>query len=205
MSSRVALFDFDGTLTSRDSLLPFLRRVRGSARLMLDLVSVSPWLAGYAARLIENNEAKEALLKQCLGGMTMDDIEPIALEFVQTGLPDLLRADTLSRLREHQDRGDLCILVSASLDIYLEPWGRAEGFHHVIASRLEQDEKACITGRLAGGNCHGMEKAVRVKRLLANLEVSHITAYGDSAGDWPMLALADQAHWVGKYARATRK
>lgn len=198
MSRRVALWDFDGTLSRRDSLLPFLRRVRGAAGLAFDLAVVSPWLAAFAAGLVRNDAAKEVLLKRCLGGMALDELRPLARRYVEEELPGLLREDTMGLLRDHQARGDLCVLVSASLDVYLEPWARAAGFDHVLASRLELDGKGKITGRLAGGNCHGEGKVARVKRLLADHEVAHIDAYGDSRGDREMLAMADQAHWVGK-------
>jgi phosphatidylglycerophosphatase C len=198
MPTKVALFDFDGTLTKGDSLLRFLYRVRGGPGLFLDLVAVSPWLVGYLARLIKNDAAKQALLKQCLGGRSMESIRNIVQEFIQADLPTLLRTDTMRRLRLHQDRGDMCILVSASLDLYLEPWAQSTGFHHVIATRLEVDSQQRITGCLKGENCYGQEKVVRIRKFLADLDVDHITAYGDSAGDAPMLAFSDTACWVSK-------
>ncbi|MBK6744558.1 MAG: haloacid dehalogenase-like hydrolase [Hydrogenophilales bacterium] len=122
------MFDFDGTLTRRDTLLPFLSRVRGPVRLALDLCLVSPWLAGYASRIMSNTLAKEALLRQCLGGMTMADLQLVAETFARVDIPGLLRSDTMDKLRQHQDKGDCCVLVSASLSLYLEPWGARRRF-----------------------------------------------------------------------------
>ncbi len=198
MATRVALFDFDGTLTKGDSLFPFLYRTRGALRLFADLVVVSPWLLGYLTRLVTNNAAKQALLTQCLGGCSLESIRKIADEFIQADLPSMLRPDIMRRLRFHQDRGDMCVLVSASLSVYLEPWGQSVGFHHIISTWLEVDSQQRITGSLSGGNCHGQEKVVRISKLLAGHDVDHITAYGDSAGDRAMLAFSDTAYWVGK-------
>lgn len=197
MSRSIALFDFDGTLTRGDSLIPFLQFVRGKTRLAIDLLAVSPQLAGYALRLLGNARAKEALLGRCLGGQPLEALRERGERFAAAGIPALLREDTLMRLQAHRAHGDVCVLVSASLDLYLKPWADAAGFDHVIASALETDSQQRVTGRLADGNCHGEEKAVRVARLVGELGgAAKISAYGNSRGDIAMLSLADAPYWV---------
>lgn len=198
MTERIALFDFDGTLTRGDSLIPFLRAVRGDLRLALDLLAVSPRLAAYAAGLMKNHVAKEALLRRTLAGMPIDALKEAGEAFARDTIPSLLRADTLARLRAHLDNGDVCILVSASLDVYLEPWAKTAGFRHVIASRLDLDPDGRITGRLAGGNCHGEEKVERIKKLFGEKPAAPMIAYGDSKGDFKMFEFAGEAYLVRK-------
>ena len=204
MSRDLALFDFDGTLTRGDSMLPFLRAAIGPVALTRALAATSPWLVGYAAGLIRNDSAKERLLAASLGGRSIDDLRMKGDAFARDDLPKLLRETTMAEFRGRRDEGRICVLVSASLDLYLEPWAREAGFAHVISSRLAVDEAQRATGALLGGNCHGPEKVVRIRDWLSMQgETGHCVAYGDTFGDAPMLALADEGFWVGKDGRLT--
>ncbi len=197
MSKVVAFFDFDGTLTHGDSLMPFLRAVRGSPYFVLDIISVSPYLAAYALRIMRNDVTKEALLRQALGGLSITTVRDLGEEFAKHSIPDTLRKDTLDRLREHQAQGHCCVLVSASLDVYLEPWAKTAGFDHCISSSLDVDDDGMITGKLDGGNCHGVEKVRRIRLFLEKIGIPQLTyGYGDSRGDLPMLAFVDQGFCV---------
>lgn len=197
MSRVIAFFDFDGTLTRRDSLVPFLRMVRGATRLALDLLAVSPQLAAYTVRMMRNDRAKEALLQQALGGQSIEELRAYGQRFAELHVPRMLREDIVARLRAHQSQGHYCVLVSASLDIYLEPWANIMGFEHCIASSLAVDSCGKVTGRLVGGNCHGEEKARRIRKFLErNGPISRTYAYGDSPGDAYMLGIVDEGYWV---------
>jgi len=197
MNCPVVFFDFDGTLTRSDSLIPFLRQVRG-ARFALDLLAASPWLGAYALRLMQNDHAKEALLGQALAGISLGDLREQGLIFAAERIPSMVRPDTMSRLREHQERGHLCVLVSASLDVYLEPWCQKNGFDFCLTSSLATDEDGRASGKLMGANCFGEEKVRRIKNLLENLGTMppYVYAYGDSKGDIPMLNLANEGFFV---------
>ncbi len=195
MSQPVALFDFDGTLTVGDTLMPFLKAVVGPWGLAGALARSAPWLVGYGARVVRNDVAKQRLLAAALGGRRHADLQSRGREFARDRVPALLRRDMMALLRHHRGEGRFCILVSASLDVYLEPWAQAEGFDAVLCSRLETDTAGNVTGRLLGGNCHGQEKVARLRSLFAQWDgpPTHIVAYGDTNGDRPMLALADCA------------
>jgi phosphatidylglycerophosphatase C len=187
----VAAFDFDGTLTRYDSLLPFLWYLAGGR----ELVAAGPALAGAATRYltggIDRQGVKEALLRKCLQGRSRDDLSRAGREFAAGGLNRLLRPRGMSRLRWHIEQGHRCILVSASLDTYLEPWASRHQFAEVACSGLEFDDQNRATGSLLGANCRGAEKARRLEALLAGCGVSCLYAYGDSAGDKELLEMAD--------------
>jgi phosphatidylglycerophosphatase C len=119
MSKVIAFFDFDGTLTHGDSLMPFLRMVRGTPRFMLDILAASPYLAAYTLRIMRNNVAKEALLQQAIRGLSIEFLRERGVLFSKNFIPTILREDVCSRLRNHQKQGHCCVLVSASLDVYL--------------------------------------------------------------------------------------
>lgn len=185
-------FDFDGTLTRHDTLLPFLRQVLGTARLARVLALEAPWLAAYASRLVSNEAAKVRILRRALGGLHRDELHAQGAEFARRRVPRMLREDRLRRLREHLDAGQRCVLVTASLTLYTRPWGVAQGFTEVIGSELEFDAEGRAIGSLAGGNCWGPEKERRLRQLLGGAPLSE--AYGDSRGDREMLRMARKAN-----------
>lgn len=206
MSRVVALFDFDGTLTHGDSLTPFLRMVRGTPLFVMDILSVSPYLAAYTLRMMSNNVAKEALLRRTVGGLSAGLLHDLGEQFAKHVVPTMLRKDMQACLRDHQSQGHCCILVSASLDVYLEPWAKIAGFEHCIASSLAISPEGLVTGKLDGANCHGQEKVRRIEHLFREIGLpARIYAYGDSAGDVPMLEMADEGYWVKRGARTFPK
>lgn len=197
-----AFFDFDGTLTTRDTLVPFLRQLRGSARFMFDLAAVSPWLAAYAVGLVANDRAKERLLTRCLRGLPAADLARAGEGYARESLPALQRADLVERLRWHQEQGHLCVLVSASPDVYLRDWAAAHGVADVLCTALEHDAGGRMTGRLQGRNCYGEEKVRRIRAWLQERVLqdrgtpAYTYAYGDTRGDLPMLHFADEGYRV---------
>ncbi len=187
----VAVFDFDGTLTTRgDTLLPFLQRVVGRRRLWSALVALTPVLAGYALGRIPNWRAKEALLVRCLEGYSAAELARLGEQFAQEELCRWLNPAAVERLRFHQRRGDRTVLISASLEVYLQPWGRLMGFDAVLGTRLALVADQ-VSGRIAGRNCYGPEKVERLRQWLGNPFSYELYAYGDSRGDRELLACVD--------------
>ncbi|MDP3170000.1 MAG: HAD family hydrolase [Polaromonas sp.] len=196
----VAAFDFDGTLTRRDTLLPYLWRGLGWPRFLLALLLSSPWLAAFALRLMSNHRAKARLLKVALGGRSDEEIAQWTAAFVQHDLPAQWQPDMLARLRRHQQLGHCCVIVSASPGIYLHEAGRMLGVDGVLCTELVTRAGA-LTGGMATPNCHGQEKVRRLQDWLAVRGLPQavvLHAYGDSSGDVPLLNLADYAHYQGQ-------
>ncbi len=197
----LAAFDFDGTLTRGDTLLPFLRMALGWPGLLLALLRSAPWLAAYAIGLMSNQRAKARLLSVCLRGRTVDEVQGWALRFCQKVLPSRWNEAGLSSLRRHLQDGHQCIIVSASPDIYLNAVARDLGVHDLICTEME-----VVNGRLTGtmrtANCHGKEKARRLREWIKQRHVSAspltLYAYGDSRADLPMLDLANYAFYRGQ-------
>lgn len=190
----VAVFDFDGTISDRDSLLPFLRYAVPKRRLALGIPALMPTLAGHGFGLISNSSAKETVLARYLKGMSEAEFRRLGELFAAGILPRLVRPAALERIEWHQRHGHRLVLISASLEAYLEPWGRTAGFDDVLATRL-QASGGRLTGRFNGSNCHGAEKVARLRALLGDVEgvVGH--AYGDSRGDRELLAVASHPHY----------
>jgi phosphatidylglycerophosphatase C len=182
----IAAFDFDGTLTRRDCMVPFLCRVAGSGAVVRALAAESPAMARRG-----RDGVKAGVLRRLLAGRSFTDVTSQGELFATDIMDRRLRPDTMAILRRHQEAGDRTVLVSASLRPYLDPVATALGIDHVICTELEVVD-GVLTGELVGGNCRGPVKAVRLQAWLGD-HSSHdgvLWAYGDSSGDDELLALA---------------
>lgn len=197
----VAAFDFDGTLTRHDTLLPFLRRLLGLPTLLWVLFVCSPWLGGYVLRLISNHRAKAVLLQAALARRPVAEVARCAQTFVQNDLPLQWRPWGLQRLVQHQQAGHRCVLVTASTSPYMHLVGQSLGVRAVLCTEMEVLDGR-YSGRMATPNCHGKEKVRRLQAWLtseyASSEPPELHAYGDTQGDLPLLRLAQHAWYREK-------
>jgi phosphatidylglycerophosphatase C len=189
----VAAFDFDDTLTDRDTLLPFLHSVVGTRQYSIKMLRLSPILTAYSLRLIPNWRAKQIVLTHFLAGIPQEQLNKAAEHFAEHEIPKWLRHEAVERLRWHQSKGHRTILVSASLAIYLQPWAQSMGIQDVLGTELEVQEGR-FTGRIQGKNCHGPEKLARLQRLI-NVDHCCLHAYGDSKGDRELLSAAQYSYY----------
>ena len=203
----VAAFDFDGTLTRGDSLVPFLARGLGWPRLALALAQSAPWLMAYALRVLPNHVAKARLLDHTLRDRRLAELEEWTRQWLARDLPGQWNPWALAQLQAHQQAGRCCVMVSASPDIYLTQVAKQLGFDAVICTEMEvrgRGVDAHLTGRMRTPNCHGVQKVQRLQawlnqRLGTNAVAYGLhSAYGDTKGDLPMLAMAEQAWYRGQ-------
>jgi HAD superfamily hydrolase (TIGR01490 family) len=193
-SATIAAFDFDGTLTTQDSLFRFISWRRSRAEVVLDLVTTLPLLALYGARLVGNETHKMALFAKAFRDMPADTFERWAGDFASGELPRMIRAEALERVRFHQDRGDRVVLITASPTDWIVPWAAGEGITEIIGNAAEVTDGR-ITGRLAGANCYGPEKLRRLLALNPERESYTLFAYGDGRGDRELLAAANHSYY----------
>jgi phosphatidylglycerophosphatase C len=197
-SAGVAAFDFDGTLVSRDSFGRFLSLLLGPTRFARALAGSGPAMsAGY--RRAGRDGAKAALLARTVAGLPVTEVVAAGEEFAGR-LAGEIRPEMSDLMEWHDGQGHERILVSASLAVYLEPLGRATGFSQVIATRLEANSDGRLTGRMHGTNVRAAEKALRLQAVIQ--PDAEIWAYGDSAGDIELLAMAHHPVWVGRRRRS---
>lgn len=189
-----AAFDFDGTLTRVDTLIPFLLYFAGPLAFVRRIAAEAPTLLLYALGRLRNDVAKERILARFLAGVPLETLREAGAAYAARGLPRLLRPAGMRRLAWHRERGHRCVLVSASLDLYLAPWAKAAGFDDLVCSSLAL-QGGLPTGRLAGGNCYGPEKLARLRERLGPLEGWELYAYGDSRGDRELLAAAAHPYY----------
>lgn len=183
----VAAFDFDKTLSTRDNVVPFLRRVTSRRATLRALARAAPLVL---ARRRE--DAKRHALEQLLGGRRATDVRAIGDEFAHEVIDRHLRDDTVARAAWHRAQGHEIVLVSASLDLYLDRIGELLGVDAVLCTRLGVAPDGVLTGAIVGENVRRAEKARRLDDWLgATGGDAYVYAYGDSAGDRELLARAD--------------
>jgi phosphatidylglycerophosphatase C len=206
----LAAFDFDGTLTRRDTLVPFLVRSCGAAAFGRAVRRTAPLAikartGRLASELHHRDASKAALVHELYTGREASWLEHEGERYA-ADLDAKLRPEMRDQLRWHREAGHELVIVSASLGAYLRPFARAHGFDHVIAVELEAGTSGHLTGRLQGANVRGPEKARRLLEWLDGRTPTQMWAYGNSSGDAELLALADVPVWVaGRKREATAR
>jgi phosphatidylglycerophosphatase C len=195
----IVAFDFDGTLTVRDSFAAFIAWRTGWPRLMLGLVRLAPaacrWLADR-----DRGRLKAAATRIFLGGLDVRRARDEAEAFAAAKTHSLLRPDAVARWNAWRDQGARLVVVTASPEIIVAPFARRLGADKLIGTRLKTDGHGAITGAFVGENCRGPEKVSRLRKAFG-AGVSLAAAYGDSAGDREMLQLAKEAGMKVFHAR----
>ncbi len=191
--STVAAFDFDVTITTKDTFVPFLFRSFGRprvllafSRLTLEAIKV---LTGHSNR----DQFKGKIIGLLFDGESLQRMSSVGAEHAGA-VECLIRPAALRRIAWHKERGHRLVMVSASLDFYLGPVAKTLGFDDLLCTRVSRDG-ATLNRSIDGANCRGPEKVARLVALLGDRSAYELHAYGDSAGDHEMLAMADHPHY----------
>jgi phosphatidylglycerophosphatase C len=195
-SAVVAAFDVDGTLTTRDCVRPFLELLGGRRGIATSLLRV-PHRSVVGLALRDRDRMKDVVVGGVFSGRAVAAVDEHGRRFAQQVSDTMLRPDTVARLRWHQAQGHRTVIVSASLRSYLDPLAALLGIEQALCTDVVSDAGR-YGSSLLGPNCRGPEKSVRLRRWIAdeNIDQPTIWAYGDSAGDRELLAMADHAVWV---------
>ena len=186
------MFDLDGTLTRRDTLLPYVMGflLRHPARLAR-LLGVVPACALFLLGRADHGELKSAFIRITLGGRHRAELEAWTARFVERLLARGVFADALKRLEHHRAQADFLVLLSASTELYVPLIGRALGFAQSICTGLEWNGDVLV-GRLTTSNRRGEEKVRCVEQLRAQHPRRLLAAYGNSGSDLPHLRMVDR-------------
>jgi len=200
----VAAFDFDGTLSTRDSFLPYVRIVAGTRGLARAVATAAPALAASRRDPRQRDVAKAIVIRSTLAGRSEAYLRDVGARYARLVVAEHLAPDAVAWLEAHRADGHSVVLVSASLHVYLDPIAELLGVDAVLATALEVDADGRCTGEIAGANVRGVEKVRRLDAWLAGRDYV-IHAYGDSSGDDELLARAHHGTKVSrKQGRALR-
>lgn len=193
MKKKIAFFDFDGTITKKDTLLEFIKFSKGTLGFYLGFIINSPYFVAYKIKLISNQKAKEKILQFFFKGMPLERFRVLCDNFSQQVLPGLIRAKALEEIEKLKRESVSIVVVSASPENWIKKWADDNGIQ-TISTRLEiKDDK--LTGKISGKNCHGEEKVIRIQESYMLSEYETILAYGDSSGDKHMIKLASLGYY----------
>lgn len=186
----LALFDFDGTITTRETMPDFLRHSISRRRLVIGWILLAPMVAGYKVGLVSGRLIRGILVRFAYAGMPTSVLAVRGRDFARDRLPHVLRTEAMERIAWHQAQGHKVVVVSGGLDVYLRPWCEAQGLD-LLCSALEV-RNGRLTGRYEGGQCVLAEKVRRVREAYDVSAFSEIYAYGDTVEDRDLLALASR-------------
>jgi phosphatidylglycerophosphatase C len=189
MRKEIAFFDFDGTISNKDSFIGFIRHSQGLLRFLVGILYLLPVIVGLFTRVIRNHKAKEIFLIHFFKGMHYDAFKMQCTSYSMRVLPSIVKSDALQKIQWHKNQNHRVVVVSASVRDWLEPFFSSLGVE-VIATELEL-MNGKLSGHLKTKNCYGPEKVRRIREVIDTQEYTSIYAYGDTRGDKEMLELAN--------------
>ena len=193
MKKAIAFFDFDGTITTKDTLLEIVKYYKGRTGLYTGFLKLSPWIAAMKLKLISNQFVKEQFLTHFFEHTPIDLFQQQCDVFAEKIIPQLIRPAAIKKINEFKENNIPVVIVSASPENWIAPWCRKNNLQ-CIATLLEV-KHGHITGKIHGENCYGTEKVKRIKETFDLSAYEEIFCFGDTKGDKPMIALATSAYY----------
>ncbi len=190
---KVYAFDFDGTLTRRDTLIDVIRFAKEDKAFLLCFLRYSPLLVLMKLGLYPNWKAKQRVFSHCFRGMAVDTFNSLCSRFA-CDKARLMRPKGMKKLRKVLAEGGKVVVVSASVNNWVEPFFAGIGGVYVVGTMVEERE-GVLTGRFLTKNCYGEEKVTRLLQLFPERTQYWLTAYGDSRGDFELLDFANESYY----------
>ena len=192
MMKKLYLFDFDGTLTYKDTMFMFLK-FYDPAKYSVQFLKHVPLFALLQLKLADAESVKKSLIASILKGKSRYQIEKKAQQFFEENYPSLFRENALDFINNIDRTNTESYIVSASLDIWVKPF--AEKFNMKLLSTQAEFKDDIFTGKFVGKNCNKEEKVNRIKLEIGDKKFDKIIAFGDTFGDKAMFKFANESHY----------
>jgi len=189
----LALFDFDGTITRKDSLLHFTKFALGGKKYKAGMAMLLPVLVLHKMGAVSSQATKNIFLTSFFNNVPVKDFDNTCQQYAANQIAGITYKAAMEKIQWHKQQQHRVIVVSASPEAYLKPWCTQMGIE-CIGTKLQTKDGA-ITGKIDGANCNGKEKASRIKSYLNITDYKDIFGYGNSKGDNAMLALCTQTFY----------
>lgn len=189
----LSVFDFDGTLTRHDSFIPFLRFAFGRWVFTKGMLKLAVPTLACATRQLTRDELKELLIKTFLTNVEQQWLEKQAQAYCDQVFKKLMRPKGLLAIAAEINSGATVTICSASPEIVLQPFAARLGIKLIGTQLAVKDGK--LTGAITGHNCRSAQKVARLEAVYGPLEQFHLRAWGDTRGDYELLASAQDPHW----------
>ena len=188
----LAAFDFDGTLTRKDSFLLFVAFTRGRRILLWGLIRHIHLLVLMKLGLYPNGKIKERIFGYFFKGCKKEWFEEKGRAFAGI-IDDMINPASWETLGRHQAAGHTIYVITASIEDWVAPWCHSHGIHHILGTQVEKKDGK-LTGRFCTLNCYGKQKVIRLMEHEPDRSGYFLYAYGDSRGDRELLDFADEKH-----------
>ncbi|MFS4474505.1 HAD family hydrolase [Chryseobacterium sp. T20] len=185
-------FDFDGTLTYKDTMFMYLK-FYDSTKYRIQFLRHVPLFILLKLKLAETEKVKKSFIGSILRGQTQEKIEQKSKQFFEHHYPKIVRENALDFIKNIDRNNTQSLLVTASLDIWVKPF--ADELKMELVSTRAEFKNGVFTGNFIGKNCNGKEKLVRIKEEINDSKYDKIIAFGDTSGDRPMLKWANEGHY----------
>ena len=203
----LALFDLDHTLLPFDSGMAWTRFLVGEGALPAQAeADYLDHCRQYVAGALDIH----AMHRACVAPLRKVEASQLAawLAAFERQLAPCVPATSLALVRQHQEAGHRCVLVTATTRFLAEPCARLFGIEQVLATEAVRDDGG-LTGEILGLPCYREHKLTRVSQWLAGRAppVAGLAAldaswfYSDSASDLPLLAVVSNPVAVNPDAR----
>ncbi len=186
------LFDFDGTISSKDSMISYAKFINSNPVFYLKSILFGPIYLLLLLKIIDNQSAKNIFLKIFIGKYSKQELESTSEKFA-IYFKKHIKPSALNYLNNLKVLDNMAyVIVSSSLDIWLLPIANDLGLPCICTKAIYKN------GKYHGmeTNCYGMQKVLRIKEKYTLEKFQNIVAFGDSKGDKEMLEIATQKHYM---------
>jgi len=194
---KIAAFDFDGTITTKDTFLRFIKFSKGSLAFYWGLFLYSPVILAYKLKLYPNWKAKQLVFTHFFKGMEHSRFIHLGERFAAE-VEIIKRPLAFEEISLHQGQGTKVYIITASIYEWVFPWCMKNGIESLLATNIEVDSAGLITGKFLSPNCYGREKVIRLLEKEPDRNSYTLFAYGDSRGDRELIKFADKG-WFKKF------
>lgn len=189
---KLYFFDFDGTLTYKDTMFLYLK-FYNSAKFNFQFLKHIPLFILLKLKLANAEKVKKSFISSILKGQSKTKIEEKSQQFFEKYYPEIIRENAIEFIKNIDREHTESYLVTASLDIWVKPF--AEKFKMNLLATRAEFKNEIFTGNFVGNNCNGGEKVHRIKEAIQGKKFDKTIAFGDTSGDKEMLEWANESHF----------
>lgn len=181
LNKGVAFFDFDGTITFKDSFIEFIKYTFGTTLYLKCLLINAPFVILYFLGLYSNHQLKERFFGFFFKNSLETEIKAKGALFGTNQLSKICFPSAMRLIQWHQAQNHDIYILTASSSIWLDNWCKTNQLT-LIGTEFEAIN-GVYTGKIAGKNCHGQEKANRIADLLNEYNKNKTYGYGNEKAD----------------------
>jgi phosphatidylglycerophosphatase C len=193
VKQKIIVFDFDGTITRKDTFLEFIKFSRGNYRFYKMFLIFAPILLAMKLNLYPNWKAKKKIFSCLYRNVKISQFNEWCKEF-SFEIDKIVRLKAIDAILKHKNNKDKIIIISASIENWIKPWAKNLGIEIVLGTRIETNN-GLITGNFLSKNCYGEEKVKRLLEIYPLRNEYELIAYGDSKGDRELILYSDKGYY----------